>query len=623
MCLAAWAGVCLLAFGRAVAVSWCPLGDHALIAIRSQDVFTAHHPLLGTAASVAVGAGVLTNHPGPLLFYLAALPVRALGMGIGLALATALINVAAGALAIVFANRQAGVRAAVVTTGVLAVLVSSYGNSLLVDPYNPTVCMLACFALLVLCWAVVNGDLHAVPWLVAVASFCLQTNLAYSIVIIPLLVGVSGWCVAARRRDRSRVDGRSPASVGATAVWVGIVAFVLWLPPIIEQVINGQQGNLALLVRAARVAQGPLPFDQATERAAAMLTLWPAWGPGGFNSYPFLEPGPNVVLAAASLVALAGALGVMSALLSRRGERATARAAALGAGVVVLGWIATARTPLSPIWGFAPDYVRWLWPIGAFSAVAGVLAVPALVGGRLVVRPRARMLVGAAVVGAVILLAAPSPTGLDARWTDGFDGDARTIASELVRQLGPRLEGRRPLWEPWEFYPVVGFAFVAGLREAGYDFAVADPILVRQFGERRAGDAADAELVITTPVGWQAIRDRAEALAFASTLSDTELGELEALLDEFSDAFAAGTITLNADGEALAHGQFGAPWMLELIDTGVLAPEAFYRNSTGVATLLERGSFDVPLALAPAVVRLVELSRGIDYRAAAIVTDRS
>ena len=133
--------------------------------------------------------------------------------------------------------------------------------------------------------------------------------------------------------------------------------------------------------------------------------------------------------------------------------------------------------------GLCPDYVRWLWPIGAFSAVAGVLAVPALVGGRLVVRPRARMLVGAAVVGAVILLAAPSPTGLDARWTDGFDGGARTIASGLARQAGARLEGVGRCGSHGVL-SVVGFAFVAGLG----DFAVADPILVRQFGER--GDAA-------------------------------------------------------------------------------------------------------------------------------------
>jgi hypothetical protein len=51
---------------------WIPIGDNALVEIRSRDVFSwRHFPLLGTWSSASLTAGKFC-HPGPLLFGLLA-----------------------------------------------------------------------------------------------------------------------------------------------------------------------------------------------------------------------------------------------------------------------------------------------------------------------------------------------------------------------------------------------------------------------------------------------------------------------------------------------------------------------------------------------------------------------
>lgn len=488
---------------------------------------------------------------------------------------------------------------------------ASYGSGLFVDPYNPTVSMLAFFAVLILCWSVLNRDAWAVPWMVAAASFCLQTNLAYSIVTVPLVMITTGWWLWAGRRQ-PRVGPLIAAAV---------VALVVWLPPILEQLIHGGDGNVARLLRAGGSTADPLSPADATRRTAATLILWPAWGPGGFDSYGFFEPGPNLVLAGLSLAILAAALAAGAVLLARRGEIALARAAGLAAAMVAVAWVAAALVPLSPFVGFRADYVRWLWPIGAFAAVTGVLAVLALFGDRLPASGNARVAATTAAVGMLAIVVVVPSDRLDGQMTDGFDREARDVARQLVRQASPHLRRGEVGWEhDLERYPVLGLAVIAGLREEGVDFSVSDPILVRQFGGRRAsqpGRPADRTILIEG--GWPALRDRNEAIAFASDLSDVELDELASLLAEIGDAFADGAIAFSPEGAGLATGALGAVWMTDLLDTGVLPRDAFHEHGPDIVTLFDGGYFDVPVPLADDVTRLVELSRGADHRIGAIV----
>ena len=71
---------------------WMPVGDAAYFTVRSRDVFTAHHPLLGAWSSGSSVVGVPVNNLGPLQLDLLAPFTRVapyLGTGIGAALANA------------------------------------------------------------------------------------------------------------------------------------------------------------------------------------------------------------------------------------------------------------------------------------------------------------------------------------------------------------------------------------------------------------------------------------------------------------------------------------------------------------------------------------------------------
>ena len=68
-----------------------------MLQIRARDVFTTHHPCLGTASSTALDQAhvVRLNHAGPLMFGVLALPVRLFGGGAGVAIGVGLVNASA------------------------------------------------------------------------------------------------------------------------------------------------------------------------------------------------------------------------------------------------------------------------------------------------------------------------------------------------------------------------------------------------------------------------------------------------------------------------------------------------------------------------------------------------
>ena len=79
---------------RALLHHWTPIGDDGLLAIRAQDLFSRHIPLLGTASSASFAATKPLNNPGPLYFYLLGVPVGAFGSAVGTAVGAAAVNLA-------------------------------------------------------------------------------------------------------------------------------------------------------------------------------------------------------------------------------------------------------------------------------------------------------------------------------------------------------------------------------------------------------------------------------------------------------------------------------------------------------------------------------------------------
>src|SRR4051794_18382500 len=61
---------------HALAIGWTPVGDDAVIATRSYDVFTGHSPLVGQYSAASGVLGEASHSPGPLLYWLLAIPAR-------------------------------------------------------------------------------------------------------------------------------------------------------------------------------------------------------------------------------------------------------------------------------------------------------------------------------------------------------------------------------------------------------------------------------------------------------------------------------------------------------------------------------------------------------------------
>ena len=62
----------LTAVARAIRRDWFPIGDNALLFIRTRDVWTEDHPLLGSWTSASLSVGENMNNPGAMYDWLVA-----------------------------------------------------------------------------------------------------------------------------------------------------------------------------------------------------------------------------------------------------------------------------------------------------------------------------------------------------------------------------------------------------------------------------------------------------------------------------------------------------------------------------------------------------------------------
>ena len=266
---------------RAVAGDWVAVGDNAYFMIRARDVFTEHHPLLGTWTSASLSLGIPINNPGPLLFDVLALPVKLAGDG-GLAVGVALINVVSIIGIALVAWRQAGPRGVVAAMAAASGLCWAMGSELLFEPWQPHSLLLPFLCFLVMVWALAGGDLGVLPWAVGVASFIVQTHVGYAL-LVPSLgawgVGAAGvrlW--RARRHDvaawawQRRHAGRQVAA----ALAVGILC---WSQSLYEQFFGDDgSGNLRRLASGITAEQDKIGLSQAPRFVAEIVSLPPWWG---------------------------------------------------------------------------------------------------------------------------------------------------------------------------------------------------------------------------------------------------------------------------------------------------------------------------------------------------------
>ena len=175
---------------------YAPYADLPLIELSVRDV--GRHPVLLGAYS-RFG----WFHPGPLMFYVLAVPYRLLGSrAASLPAAAALVNAGWVFAAAWLARRRAGLPGLAAVLAGTALVLRAMGSDHWTDPWNPSVAVLAFLVFVVACWCLAAGDDVGLVVAVVAGSFALQSHAGY----LPLvgLVGVVavGWRVALVRARR-------------------------------------------------------------------------------------------------------------------------------------------------------------------------------------------------------------------------------------------------------------------------------------------------------------------------------------------------------------------------------------------------------------------------------------
>jgi hypothetical protein len=327
-----------------IGTHWHPSSDDALEVLKIRDVGGAHTPFTGVQSRFG------WDHPGPLLFYLLA-PFRWIGGDTAILVGAAMLNAVAIAAAMWLARRRGGIVLMAFVAVLIMVLYRAFTASQLLDPWNPWIALLPFLVYLLLAWSLAERDLIAIPFLVAVGSFLIQTHVAYAPLAVAIAIVATGLFFL-RRGDEE--PARPVKHIGLISTVVGVV---IWTPPLIQQ-FTGHPGNLGEIIS---------DFRDPTEHVLGWATAW------GLMGHELSPPGPWItgsdngslgfVFTKSALPALALLIATLALAVVawRRGSPSATRLCLLGVVSALLGvWAA------SHIAGIPATYLlRWYWIMAA------------------------------------------------------------------------------------------------------------------------------------------------------------------------------------------------------------------------------------------------------------------
>jgi hypothetical protein len=414
----------VVATARAMADHWQPVADQGIVATRAFDVFSSHAPLVGQYSLASDSAGHVTHSPGPLLYWLLALPAR-IGAPVSLTLTIAVVNVAAIAGTLVLARRLGGTSLMTLVAAGLLLMSRSLAPESLHDLFNPSVPLFG-FALLVfVCWSLALGEHRLAPLAVVLASFVAQCHLAF---VLPAAGMLAVGAFGLRRAPR-------PWLVATVAVFV-----VCWSAPLADEIAH-RPGNLSLLATAAISRKHTLGANVGWRAVSEAIGVVPRWlrepqshaerlsgisgGDYGDSRLDDVLRGPSAVRSASTLALLSAlAVALAAGLRRRRAELAAGAAIAL----VLCGSLAVvaASTPARSL--NTLGYTLW------WGSVAGMCAWIVLAwGGGL--RVPERLLPAGAVAIAVAAVAIVLAMSSDAHRP--MYRSARALAERAVARVPP------------------------------------------------------------------------------------------------------------------------------------------------------------------------------------------
>ncbi len=345
----------IVACGYALTDDWAPLGDDAFIGLRAFDVFTDRSPLVGQRSSGASGVLEATTYsPGPMLFWLLAIPAR-LPDPVFMTLTTGAVNIASIVGVVGLAHRRGGRLLMFATAAAIPIMLASLPAETYADVWNSSAPLMPLMLLVFLCWSVACGEYRLLPVTVLVASFAAQSHLTF-VGPAALLTVVALACAAAlgsvRQWPRRWVVGTL------------VVAAVSWSAPLIDQAVH-RPGNFVTLARSAFTDEPSLGFSAGWKAVAHTIGLPPWWLQDNRDTLERigdLTIRPGALAIASALLAL-GALAAVAVIGWRLRRADVCAAGALGIALCVALGFAASGTPTKSF-GTVGYTLRWGSPAG-------------------------------------------------------------------------------------------------------------------------------------------------------------------------------------------------------------------------------------------------------------------
>jgi hypothetical protein len=448
----------IVSAAHAVVVGWAPLDDDAQIATRAFDVFSMHSPLVGEWSAGASGVlGRLVYEPGPLLYWLLAVPARFLDPS-SLPVTVGLVNVASVVAVVGLARRRGGRPLMFAVAIAVPVMLASLPPDTYSDVWTPSALLLPFTLLSFLAWSLACGEYRLWPVTVLVASYVAQTELSFMAPTVGLTAGALVLAAVSRRF----LSVRGPQGANRRSRWKwtlgGLaVGLVCWSAPLLDQVVH-RPGNLLLLARAATTSKPTEGWHVGWRAVVEAVGLPPAWlrpPLNFFERFGDLTTTPKSTATASAFLVLVGLAGVAVAGWRRR-RRDVFAAGALGLIVCAAVAADAASTPTNAF-GTVYYTLRWTSPAGMFVWVVLGWALATL--PRLSVRLTEGQRRTLPALGLAATVAAGSVVAGSAGWLRQPYHEMRVIAHGLDVQLpsgGARVESSSP-------GSLLGLKFEAGI----------------------------------------------------------------------------------------------------------------------------------------------------------------
>lgn len=246
---------------------WVPVLDLAMTELRVRDVGGRHTPLIGLPGRIGEFPDQ-GSHPGPWSFVMIAPWYRLAGASAwGMELGSVVVNVAAVAGIVELGRRRHGPVGILVYAALAAIAVRGYGIGVLTHPWNPYFPVLLWLLAVLAAAHVLAGGIRWAPVVTGASVVAAQTHIPYLVSAIALNALVIGALLWRRRRGDTEAARWALISIA--------VAAVLWVPPAVDQLRNGADGNIAKSIRhfATEPPEAAIGLGEAAAKVTQHLDL--------------------------------------------------------------------------------------------------------------------------------------------------------------------------------------------------------------------------------------------------------------------------------------------------------------------------------------------------------------